>query len=126
MNCNRRRRRQSVYQPWKERERLCQLNEAFNHLQEAMPFIPPRTKLSKIKTLRFAINYIRQLSEKIGITDSSFGWSSDDECLDVSEEASFRELSVDGEDKLTRPAALHIKVEHQSSSHHLHCLRYFE
>lgn len=39
------------------------INTAFSDLRECIPFIPPDTKLSKIKTLRLATSYIAYLME---------------------------------------------------------------
>jgi hypothetical protein len=47
----------------KERRRTETMNLAFAHLREHIPNVPNDTKLSKIKTLRLAISYIRYLRE---------------------------------------------------------------
>ena len=39
-----------------------QFNLAYNVLRHKIPNVPPDTKLSKIKTLRYATNYIRYLA----------------------------------------------------------------
>lgn len=46
-----------------ERRRTETMNLAFAHLREHIPNVPTDTKLSKIKTLRLAISYIRYLRE---------------------------------------------------------------
>ncbi|XP_062514417.1 transcription factor 21-like [Corticium candelabrum] len=51
----------------RERDRMHSINEAFKCLKESLPFIPPDTKLSKIRTLRYAISYISHLSWELGI-----------------------------------------------------------
>ncbi|XP_065832118.1 transcription factor 21-like [Oscarella lobularis] len=51
----------------RERDRMHSINEAFKTLKNSLPFIPPDTKLSKIRTLRYAINYISHLSQELGI-----------------------------------------------------------
>lgn len=47
----------------KERKRTLSMNTAFAELRDHIPNVPPDTKLSKIKTLRLAISYIRYLME---------------------------------------------------------------
>ena len=49
--------------PKKERRRTETMNLAFANLREHIPNVPTDTKLSKIKTLRLAISYIRYLME---------------------------------------------------------------
>ena len=49
----------------RERKRVVSLNEAFHNLKKAMPFVPPDTKLSKIKTLRFAIRYVKRMTDML-------------------------------------------------------------
>lgn len=49
----------------RERKRVVSLNEAFLNLKKAMPFVPPDTKLSKIKTLRFAIRYVKRMMDML-------------------------------------------------------------
>lgn len=51
----------------RERDRMHSINEAFKCLKDSLPFIPPDTKLSKIRTLRYAISYISHLSWELGI-----------------------------------------------------------
>eukprot|EP00118_Oscarella_pearsei_P007009 m.32995 g.32995 ORF g.32995 m.32995 type:complete len:182 (+) comp31741_c0_seq1:337-882(+) len=51
----------------RERDRMQSINEAFKTLKNSLPFIPSDTKLSKIRTLRYAINYIAHLSNELGI-----------------------------------------------------------
>ena len=48
-----------------DRERHCthSMNEAFKTLKNSLPFIPPDTK---IRTLRYAINYISHLRQELG------------------------------------------------------------
>lgn len=46
-----------------ERRRTETMNLAFAQLRERIPNVPTDTKLSKIKTLRLAISYIRYLRE---------------------------------------------------------------
>ncbi|XP_043237256.1 heart- and neural crest derivatives-expressed protein 2-like [Amphibalanus amphitrite] len=46
----------------KERRRTMSINNAFAELRECIPNVPADTKLSKIKTLRLATNYIAHLS----------------------------------------------------------------
>ncbi|KXJ23962.1 heart- and neural crest derivatives-expressed protein 2 [Exaiptasia diaphana] len=47
----------------KERKRTQTMNSAFEDLRQHIPNVPVDTKLSKIKTLRLAISYIRYLME---------------------------------------------------------------
>lgn len=47
----------------KERKRTVSINTAFSLLRDRIPNVPTDTKLSKIKTLRLAINYIGYLSK---------------------------------------------------------------
>lgn len=47
----------------KERKRTQTMNTAFEDLRQHIPNVPVDTKLSKIKTLRLAISYIRYLNE---------------------------------------------------------------
>ena len=42
----------------RERDRVKHMKKAFQRLQDSMYFIPPKTPLSKIKALKFAIRYI--------------------------------------------------------------------
>ena len=51
------------YPTRKERKRTETMNLAFAHLRDHIPNVPTDTKLSKIKTLRLAISYIRYLME---------------------------------------------------------------
>ena len=51
----------------RERDRMHSINDAFKCLKDSLPFIPPDTKLSKIRTLRYAISYISHLSWELGI-----------------------------------------------------------
>lgn len=47
----------------KERKRTQTMNSAFEDLRQHIPNVPVDTKLSKIKTLRLAISYIRYLMD---------------------------------------------------------------
>lgn len=47
----------------KERKRTLTMNSAFAELRDHIPNVPADTKLSKIKTLRLAISYIKFLME---------------------------------------------------------------
>ena len=47
----------------KERRRTLSINSAFSDLRNCIPNVPTDTKLSKIKTLRLAISYIRYLMQ---------------------------------------------------------------
>ncbi|GFY58690.1 hypothetical protein TNIN_286991, partial [Trichonephila inaurata madagascariensis] len=47
----------------KERRRTFSLNTAFAELRDCIPNVPPDTKLSKIKTLKMATNYIVHLMD---------------------------------------------------------------
>lgn len=49
----------------RERERMEEINQGFEQLQTAIPQLP-EGKLTKITTLRLAINYIRALREMLG------------------------------------------------------------
>jgi len=46
----------------KEKRRTESLNKAFSDLRKCIPHVPRDTKLSKIKTLQLASNYISHLS----------------------------------------------------------------
>lgn len=48
----------------RERDRVKNMKVAFQRLQQSMPFIPQETSLSKIKALKFAIQYIRFLGDQ--------------------------------------------------------------
>ena len=52
--------------PSKERKRSETMNLGFAALRNCIPDVPTDTKLSKIKTLRLAISYIRYLMECLG------------------------------------------------------------
>ena len=49
------------------RARRHSINEAFETLKNSLPFIPPDTKLSQIRTLHYAMNYISHLCRELGI-----------------------------------------------------------
>lgn len=51
----------------KERKRTLTMNSAFAELRDHIPNVPPDTKLSKIKTLRLAISYIKFLMEILDV-----------------------------------------------------------
>ncbi|CAL4119588.1 unnamed protein product, partial [Meganyctiphanes norvegica] len=55
----------------KERRRTVSINNAFAELRECIPNVPADTKLSKIKTLRLATNYIGYLMDVLHSEDSS-------------------------------------------------------
>ncbi|KAK4470404.1 hypothetical protein MN116_005961 [Schistosoma mekongi] len=58
------------HQREQDKNRTRTLNVAFCRLRSCLPEIPKDTKLTKIRTLRYAITYIRQLIELIQQTDS--------------------------------------------------------
>ncbi|CAL1539877.1 unnamed protein product, partial [Lymnaea stagnalis] len=49
----------------RERKRVQAVNSAFSKLRKHVPYEPRHKRLSKVKTLRFAIEYIRRLQELI-------------------------------------------------------------
>lgn len=53
----------------KERRRTQSINNAFTDLRNRIPQIPIDTKLSKIKTLKLAINYIEHLMKLLQEND---------------------------------------------------------
>lgn len=53
----------------KERRRTQSINNAFTDLRNRIPQIPTDTKLSKIKTLKLAINYIEHLMKLLQEND---------------------------------------------------------
>lgn len=55
----------------KERRRTLSINNAFKDLRDHIPDIPGDTKLSKIKTLKLAINYIEHLMKLLEKNDPS-------------------------------------------------------
>ncbi|RWS04347.1 hand-like protein, partial [Dinothrombium tinctorium] len=55
----------------KERRRTLSINNAFSNLRDRIPNVPADTKLSKIKTLRLATNYISYLMELLEDSKSS-------------------------------------------------------
>lgn len=55
----------------RERRRMCSLNAAFDRLRRRVPAFPHEKKLSRIQTLRLAINYILFMSEMIATVDQS-------------------------------------------------------
>ncbi|XP_036322333.1 heart- and neural crest derivatives-expressed protein 2 [Rhagoletis pomonella] len=62
----------------KERRRTQSINNAFTCLREKIPNVPSDTKLSKIKTLKLAILYIKYLVEVLdGDQDPKAGFSAD-------------------------------------------------
>ena len=71
----------------RERDRRHSTIKAFKTLKNSLPFIPPDTKLSKIRTLRYAIRYISHLSQELGI---------DVVVADAATEATKRPLPCDG------------------------------
>ncbi|XP_018652201.1 putative dhand [Schistosoma mansoni] len=58
------------HQREQDKNRTRTLNVAFCRLRSCLPEIPKDTKLTKIRTLRYAITYIRQLMDLIHQTDS--------------------------------------------------------
>ncbi|XP_037960989.1 heart- and neural crest derivatives-expressed protein 2 [Teleopsis dalmanni] len=62
----------------KERRRTQSINNAFSCLREKIPNVPSDTKLSKIKTLKLAILYIKYLVEVLdGDQDPKTGFRAD-------------------------------------------------
>ncbi|CAH8520205.1 unnamed protein product [Schistosoma turkestanicum] len=57
------------HQREQDKNRTKTLNTAFCRLRSCLPEIPKDTKLTKIRTLRYAITYIRQLIDLINQTD---------------------------------------------------------
>ena len=57
----------------RERRRMKAINEAFERLQSHIPTLPYEKKLSKVDTLRLAINYIRFLDQILISIDSFQG-----------------------------------------------------
>ncbi|KAA3680392.1 uncharacterized protein DEA37_0001121, partial [Paragonimus westermani] len=53
------------HQREQDKSRTRSLNIAFCRLRSCLPEIPKDTKLTKIRTLRYAISYIRQLMDAV-------------------------------------------------------------
>ncbi|XP_055388145.1 transcription factor 21-like [Condylostylus longicornis] len=53
----------------RERARMRILSSAFTELKSKLPNIPPDTKLSKLDTLRLAVNYIKLLKVLVSGTN---------------------------------------------------------
>lgn len=49
----------------RERQRMHQLNKAYMHLKERLPWIPADTKLTKLEILVFAAQYIKHLTKQL-------------------------------------------------------------
>ncbi|KAL3883784.1 hypothetical protein ACJMK2_030015 [Sinanodonta woodiana] len=62
----------------RERKRVQAVNGAFLRLRRCVPYEPKHKRLSKVKTLKLAIEYIKQLSEMIEDHDREFGSSASD------------------------------------------------
>ncbi|KFM57440.1 Heart- and neural crest derivatives-expressed protein 2, partial [Stegodyphus mimosarum] len=54
----------------KERRRTLSINNAFSELRGCIPYVPPDTKLSKIKILRLATSYIAYLMDVLAEDES--------------------------------------------------------
>ena len=52
----------------RERRRMVCLNTAFEKLRETIPMFPYEKKMSRIQTLRLAIDYISFMSDIVGVT----------------------------------------------------------
>mgnify|MGYP001793011026 CR=1 FL=1 len=76
----------------KERKRTQTMNSAFSELRNRIPNVPPDTKLSKIKTLRLAISYIRYLMDVLA-EDSKDGnlLSHKDFAIEIAEQSDRRD-----------------------------------
>ncbi|KAK3583973.1 hypothetical protein CHS0354_033768 [Potamilus streckersoni] len=59
----------------RERKRVQAVNSAFLRLRRSVPYEPKHKRLSKVKTLKLAIEYIKQMSEMIEDHDRQFGSS---------------------------------------------------
>ena len=55
----------------RERTRMRVLSKAFCRLKLTLPWVPPDTKLSKLDTLRLAMNYINQLQRTLEEDDNN-------------------------------------------------------
>ena len=55
----------------RERQRMGQLNVAFNHLRNVLPKHGNDRELSKFETVHLAKNYIRSLNELLGQADNN-------------------------------------------------------
>ena len=55
----------------RERTRMRVLSKAFGRLKLTLPWVPPDTKLSKLDTLRLAMNYINQLQRTLEEDDNN-------------------------------------------------------
>ncbi|CAG5133763.1 unnamed protein product [Candidula unifasciata] len=74
LGSNGRRRRRRVQTPvqrsaanMRERRRMCHLNVAFDRLKERLPNIKNKQKLSRIQTLKAAIDYINLLRDSLSV-----------------------------------------------------------
>ena len=57
----------------RERRRVETVNNAFLRLRRHVPFDSKHKRLSKVKTLRYAIDYIKRLTELINNHDKQYG-----------------------------------------------------
>lgn len=57
----------------RERRRVETVNNAFLRLRKHVPMDTKHKRLSKVKTLRYAIDYIKRLTEMIDDHDKNFG-----------------------------------------------------
>ena len=55
----------------RERTRMRVLSKAYGRLKLTLPWVPPDTKLSKLDTLRLAMNYINHLQKTLEEDDSN-------------------------------------------------------
>lgn len=63
----------------RERQRMGQLNVAFNHLRNVLPKHGNDRELSKFETIHLAKNYIRSLNDLLGQADAISRPSSSDQ-----------------------------------------------
>lgn len=54
-----------------QKNKFCSINEAFDKLRHRLPWLSNDRKMSKAKTLREAIRYIKQLSQLLNNNDIS-------------------------------------------------------
>ncbi|XP_022692435.1 achaete-scute homolog 2-like [Varroa jacobsoni] len=59
----------------RERNRVRQVNNGFVVLRQRIPFAKANKKMSKVETLRCAVDYIRQLQQLLTMDESIFGSS---------------------------------------------------
>ena len=97
----------------RERTRMNEINQAFEELRNVIPEYPPG-KMTKITTLRLALNYLSELRELLGYPPCDFPSSSSTDSGSSSESSSASELSSPSESSSVSDCAT--SPEHSSTS----------